>query len=85
LLFFIVLFEYNTLQYNTIQYNTATWSLKYPANAGITRRAEHSSVIDGSGNIYVIAGVQGNTTRQKVLSDIWKFNTQTSKLIYLNA
>lgn len=60
--------------------NVAAWSLVQPVNGGITRREEHSSVIDSSGNIYVIAGVEGNTTRHKLLSDIWRLNTGTSKL-----
>lgn len=59
--------------------NTATWALVQPANSGISRRSGHSSVNDNSGHIYIIAGNEGTTVQQTVLSDIWKMTTSTSK------
>ena len=47
-------------------------------NTGFTRRESHSSVIDVNGNIYIIAGIQGQKTFEFVLSDIWKLDTSTS-------
>lgn len=71
------------LQNKVWAYNVTSvqWSLVVAKNQGFSQRSGHSSVLDASGNIYVIAGLNGTSSAAPTnyMNDIWMLN-MTSKL-----
>ena len=55
-------------------------------NQGFSQRSGHSSVLDPAGNIYVIAGLNGTSSKAPTnyMNDIWVLNITSSEYFLIN-